>query len=68
MNIQEEIKEGLQLMGFYGVVIKIGIDNYSQEALVGGIVADSPCTKDGEGVSGIHQRTTNENASMLYRL
>ena len=53
MNIQEEIKEGLQLMGFYGVVIKIGIDNYSQEALVGGIVADSPCTKDGEGVSGI---------------
>ena len=44
MNIQEEIKEGLQLMGFYGVVIKIGIDNYSREVLVGRIVADSPCT------------------------
>jgi len=44
MNIQEEIKENLQLMGFYGVVIKIGIDNYSREALIGRIVADSPCT------------------------
>ena len=74
MTKQEEIKENLQLMGFYsdnyeywerakvvtltakgvdrileylhskGVVIKIGIDNYSREVLVGRIVADSPCT------------------------